>query len=88
MKPLLAIVGAFALIGLAGCDSAKEDAVENAYENQAAAFENQADVLENRADNMVGAAQQAAENTADVLENKADAVRDAGENAAERVANR
>lgn len=85
MKPLLAIMGVAALAGLSACDSPQENAVENAYENEADMLDNQADMLEERADNMVGAAAAATENMADTVENKAEAVREAGEDAADRI---
>jgi hypothetical protein len=85
VKAIVHAVGIASLIALAACGSKKEDAVENAYDNQAENLENQADMMEEKADNTAGAAGQAMENKGDMLENKADATREAGEKAADNA---
>ena len=85
VKTFVTVLGLASLVALAACDSAKENKVENAYENQADALDNQADNMEAMADNLSGNAENAAENAADALENKADATREAGEKAEDAV---
>jgi len=75
VKTFVKILGLASLVALAACDSAKENQVENAYENKADAIDNQADNMEAMADNLTGAAENTAEHAADALENKADATR-------------
>jgi hypothetical protein len=83
MKSALPFLGLTLLMAVSACDSKKQDAVENAYENKAAAIDNMADNLQNKADNVSAAV----DNQVDVLKNKADAVRDAGEAAKDRADN-
>ena len=52
MKTFVTVLGLASLVALAACDSAKENQVENAYENQADALDNQADNMEAMADNL------------------------------------
>lgn len=85
MKPLIAIMGAAAFASLSACDSAQENMVENAYENEADMLDNRADMLEKKADNMVGAVADATHNKTEMLENKAEALREAGEDAADNI---
>jgi hypothetical protein len=85
VKTFVKILGLASLVALAACDSAKENQVENAYENKADALDNQADNMEAMADNLTGSAENAAENAADALENKAEATRDAGDKAEDAV---
>ncbi|MCP1468509.1 uncharacterized protein YjbJ (UPF0337 family) [Sphingobium sp. OAS761] len=87
VKRFVTVLGLTSLIALAACDSAKENAVENAYDNRADAIDNQADKMEDMADNLSGSAENAAEHAADALENKADATREAGEKAEDAVEN-
>ena len=44
MKTTITIMGLCAAIALSACDSAKENAIENAYDNQADAMDNQAEI--------------------------------------------
>jgi uncharacterized protein YjbJ (UPF0337 family) len=88
VKTFVKVLGLASLVALAACDSAQENKVENAYENQADALDNQADNMEAMADNLTGSAENAAENAADKLENKADATREAGEKAEDAVENK
>ncbi|WP_336963559.1 hypothetical protein [Sphingobium aquiterrae] len=83
MKTTLKFLGLASLALVAACDSKKENAVENAYENQAGNLENQADNLDDAADNLTGNAASAMENAADMVENKAAAMRAAGDTAAD-----
>lgn len=79
----LAIAG---MLALGACDSKKENAIENAAENQADMMENQADMMDDQADvaNNAAAAN-AMENQADVLEEKAEQTREQGEKAADKA---
>ncbi|MDX3910972.1 MAG: hypothetical protein QHC67_14305 [Sphingobium sp.] len=85
VKTFVKVLGLASLVTLAACDSAQENKVENAYENQADALENQADKMEDKADNLTGNAAASAENVSDALEEKADATREAGDAAADKV---
>jgi uncharacterized protein YjbJ (UPF0337 family) len=88
VKKFVTVLGLASLVALAACDSAQENKVENAYENQADALDNQADNLEAAADNLTGSAENAAENAADKIEEKADATREAGEKAGDAIENK
>lgn len=79
----LAIAG---ILALGACDSKKENAIENAAENQADMMENQAETMEDQADvTNNAAAANAMENQADVLEEKAEQTREQGEKAADKA---
>ncbi|GGB91005.1 hypothetical protein GCM10011494_06710 [Novosphingobium endophyticum] len=65
-------------LGLAGCDSPREDALEQKADTVEEAYDAQADRLEEQADTMTGAAE-------DRLENKAEAVEESGEAKADAV---
>jgi hypothetical protein len=86
-RTLATLLGLAGLATVAACDSKKQDAVENAYDNQAAIVDNQAQNVEDLADNLTGNAADAAEHAADALENKADKIRDAGDKAKDAVGN-
>ena len=72
----LALVAAS--LGLASCDNAQEDALEQKADTVEEAYDAQADRLEEQADTMTGAAE-------DRLENKAEAVEESGEAKADAV---
>ena len=55
MKSAFPFLGLTLLMAVSACDSKKQDAVENAYENKAAAIDNMADNLQNKADNVSAA---------------------------------
>lgn len=83
MRKSLSLVAVATALTLGACQQQQESAVENRYENMAAAAENTAEAVMNRAENMAENLTAAAENKAEALRNKAEALREEGENRAD-----
>lgn len=81
-----ALALAAASLGLAGCDGAQEDALEQKADTIEETSDAEADRLEEQADTMTGAAEDRMENKAENVEEageaEADAIEDAGEDKA------